>query len=125
MILNILAKFMLFKIHTINNRNQGQLSMTPYPLFPIPNVIHALVKDDPNSPVDFTDMMLRLAPVKTRTERESYHLSFSTKLYIEEAYCQYKKFDRYNINNVQIEHRSKDIFRFKVEVSYQFFLFNY
>lgn len=96
--------------------------MVPFPAFPIPDHIHALVKKNPDSP-DFTEMLLKLAPLKVRTNPESYHLSFSTKLYLEEADSQHKKFDPYNINKAIIEHISADIFRFKVDVSSFFIIF--
>lgn len=94
--------------------------MAPWPTFPIPNEIHALVKKDPNSP-DFVDMMLKLVPLRIRKDPALYHLSFSTKLFLEEADEQHKLFDRYNINNVHIEHIAKDTFRFQVVVGLEFF----
>lgn len=91
--------------------------MAPFPsAYSIPNEIKALVhgkKDAPN----FMDMILKLSPARARTNAEMYHLSFKTKLFLEEEAGILKQFDQFNRNNVRIESCGNNIFRFKVHVS--------
>lgn len=63
------------------------------------------------------DMILKLAPARARTNAEMYHLSFKTKLFLEEEAGILKQFDQFNRNNVRIECCGNNIFRFKVHVS--------
>lgn len=87
--------------------------------FAIPEKYRDIVKQDTNS-LDFLEILLKFGPRTTRANPELYHSSLTTKLYLEEASALYK-FDRYNIDNVDIEHISNDTFRFKVNVSRLYF----
>lgn len=93
--------------------------MAPFPAFPIPDKIRSIVREKPGAP-DFMDLMLKLGNKRARANTKSYHLSLSTKLFLEEEYSLFKKFDRFNTNNIQIEHVINDKFRFKVHVSIEF-----
>lgn len=91
--------------------------MQPFPdTYEIPKGIKALVKGEEGAS-DFTDIMLRLAPNRARTRTDTYHLSFKTKLFLEEEESQSRIFDRYHINSIRIEHFNLDKFRFRIYVS--------
>lgn len=88
--------------------------MAPFPsAYVIPNDIKALVRKEKNSP-NSMDMLLKFGSVKSRKDPMKYHLSFSTKLFLEEEASLSRKFDKYHLNNIQIEHFNNDIFRFRI-----------
>lgn len=87
----------------------------------IPNDIKALVRGESGA-ANFMDMILKLAPAKFRTNPETYHLSLTTKLFLEEEAGLSKKFDAYHISSIQIEHYNDDVFRFTItDVSILFY----
>lgn len=96
--------------------SHGQLVMAPFPTYKMPDDIRALVRGQPCAP-DFTDLVLKLAPTRARSKTESYILSFTTKLFLEEDDELYKNFDRFNLDGVEIEHITNDKFRFQIKVS--------
>lgn len=100
------------------NRNYSELSLATLPdKFTIPESIRALVNQEPGN-ANFMDMLLQLAPAKARADPETYHLSFTTKLYLEEAAGLGETNAQYSMNDIQIEHVGNNIFRFTVNVSY-------
>lgn len=90
--------------------------MAPFPSYAVPNEIRDIVRRKPNAP-DFMNYILTLGSAKARKNPETYHLSFKTKLFLEEEEDLVQKFDQYNKNNIRIEHFSGDKFRFKIDVS--------
>lgn len=90
--------------------------MAPFPKsYAVLHEIEALVKGHEGA-ADFIDMMLKLAPAKARMNTDTYHLSFTTKLFLEEAVGISKKFDQYNMRDTAIEYVSNETFRFKIVV---------
>lgn len=84
--------------------------------YDIPDDIRALVRGEQEAP-NFLSMMLQLAPAKARKNAEMYHKSFTTKLFLEEEHGLFKKFERYNIDNILIQHFRGRKFCFKIDVS--------
>ena len=64
-------------------------------------------------------MLLELEPAKARLKPETYHKSFTAKLFLEEAYCYAEYYDqiRKRFERIQIEHFYNKQFRFKINVS--------
>lgn len=115
------SKLIIYFSNDILNRNCGQLRMAQFPsVYAIPNDIKALVRGEEGA-ANFLDMMLQSAPVRARSKPETYHLSNTTKLFLEEEAGLSKNFDQYHMNDVWIEHFNNDIFRFKIDVSIKFY----
>lgn len=108
------------KLCFFSHRNCGLLRVAPFPkVYAIPSEIEALVKGQKGA-ANFMDMLLKLAPARARLKTETYHQSFTTKLFLEEAAGQSKKYDQYHMENIRIECVNNDIFRFKIIVSSNF-----
>lgn len=97
-------------LYIFANRNYGQLSLAPYNnTFEIPTDIIALIKGELNG-ADFLGMTLNLAPLKARRNPETYHESFTTKLFFEEAKEWLDIFGKMYMKNARIQHFKNDLF---------------